>query len=182
MSRSIMRFAPKTHCFSRTMSLSTRIATAVSINSIGHLRFYHRVFAQLGLPRSDHCDRLFIKLDRRFDLNRTMRRLAKVKRVRANRKKDKWRLEQGKKRKDRLHGKLYATSIGVEEEARQPADKSSGKVPKRQLSKVCRSGSTTHSRVSNFDCGQLTVEYQLQKGILVRLSLSTIFQTLPTRT
>jgi hypothetical protein len=64
MNRSIMKYAPKIICFSKTMSLATRIATAVGVNYVGYEELYRRVFPSIGLSRVEHCDRGFASLDK----------------------------------------------------------------------------------------------------------------------
>ena len=152
MNRSVMKFAPKHFCFSKTMSLTIRIAIAISVNSVGYEKFYRILFSAVGLARVEHCDRVFAILDRRDSLNRMNKKKKTTKRLRAQVKNERWRAEVKKLEVDKRAGRTYSSAVGVDEGDPDTGGVSGEPRKPRKGLKICRCGSTKHQRTSHREC------------------------------
>ena len=100
--------APKMFCFAKTISLATRVALAVALNSVGHYVFYATLFSRLGITSLYHTDRVFKILDKQTQYWKDHSKKASVKRARASRKQELWHEELKKQVVDTRKGLCYS--------------------------------------------------------------------------
>jgi hypothetical protein len=53
MNKSIMRYCPKEKTYSRTNSLTSRIALAVRIDTLGHAKYYEDLFFEMKVTTTE---------------------------------------------------------------------------------------------------------------------------------
>ena len=138
-------------CFAKSISLATRVALAVSLNSVGHFVFYTTLFAHLGIDSQYHTDRVFNLLDKQTTYWSEHSKKATVKRARASRKQELWREELRKKVVDTRQGLCYSQGCALEGDNNEPGP---AKKRKRNMGpkKPCQCGETSHQRTTSRLC------------------------------
>ena len=156
-------FAPKNKVYCSTWSLTNRLSIGISINSIGFMAYYRRLFNQLGIAMTADIRHFLETKDR----NRSAR-LAKAKTVEWKRKRIQRKMEtlreetiiasRQRAKRDGTYksGRNMApgASAGFTEEELQETTRQRKKKASDAVCKFCnRKG---HSRRTHRDCGQYT--------------------------
>jgi hypothetical protein len=162
MNKSIIRYVPKDKTLCKTMSLTSRLCMAISIDSIGHSEFYVRLFAAMKFEATELT----------FSGLRRMWRKKEYGRIRQGRKKvkldrrlalRKLMIEGCKKQeKDIEEGLAYSSGMRMadenegesegEERPTKKARKATDNSNKRTTGATCRCGGQDHKRITSKAC------------------------------
>jgi hypothetical protein len=146
MNRVAMRFAPKHVCFSKSMALTYRLHMAVGINSVGHLQFYTRLFALVGLAMSTITLTVFERLDKSDSYHQSQKKTPKYRSARAHKRNAAMIKELKKEEEDRVKGMSY----GIQKEEKEKKKRESAGKKGAKTCKHCQS--TSHSRITSLAC------------------------------
>jgi hypothetical protein len=158
MNRVAMRFAPKQFCFARSKALTYRLHVAVGINSIGHFRFYSRLFELLGIQMTDITAEVMMGVDALDGYQRERKTLLASKSKRAHQRNASMVKELEKEEEDRKKGMTYGPPKPKgEKKDGTKRKKGDGRGKATKMERVARTSckhcdSLTHSRQSHRDC------------------------------
>jgi hypothetical protein len=149
LNNSIATVAPKTTCYSGTISLFSRIAIVIGLHNYGYVTYFEKLFSNLGMTMSTT---LLKFLQGREDKKEVKRRYQRRLDIKAHRsKKQKKSIEQVlKERVDNSYGPGIGLNAGISKKRKAADATEQENAPKQN--KTCKCGSTTHRRTTHREC------------------------------
>jgi hypothetical protein len=164
MNKSLMRYVPKDKTYCRTMSLTSRLNLAISIDTLGHAEYFIRLFRAMKFRLTELTFSGLRRMWRKKEYGRMHSRLKKVKLDRRLLMRKKMVEGCAKMEKDVQEGRAYASGIRItgsenENEGEQPAKKRAKRTSKkgannnkRTTAERCKCGGDDHKRVTSKEC------------------------------
>jgi hypothetical protein len=161
MNRSIMRYCPKEKTYSRTMTLTSRINLAISIDTLGHAKYYEDLFAAMEF---NNTQLTFSGLRRMWRKKEYGRIYSGLRRVKVRRRiKQRERMVEGTDKLvlDAKEGRGYSSGIRLREtdEDEEGEGSTTIRAKKAKMSRLtrkvkdeCRCGGKDHQRTSSSKC------------------------------
>jgi len=145
LNNAVANVAPKTVCYSGTISLTCRIALVVGIHNMGHVHYLQSLFDVIGCTMTPILETFFIKKTIRKEYKQNYVNKVEVKARRSKKQRRTWQ-EIYKERTDTSYG----PGIGLVASA--PKKKRKQEPAEKGDSNTCKCGSTTHKRTTHRDC------------------------------
>jgi hypothetical protein len=170
MNKSIMRYVPKDQTYGRSMALTSRLNLSVSIDSLGHARYYERLFTKMKFKHTELTFSGLRRMWRKKEYGRMYQGRKEVKKMRRIQQREKMIEGIRKMEADVVKGMAYSSGIriqgddeGKEEgelDCQAPATKkartkrtSSSKSTTRESNQEgCKCGQRDHKRITSSKC------------------------------
>jgi hypothetical protein len=144
LNQAIAVVAPKSVCYSGTISLFSRIALVIGIHNMGYYNFFHTLFTKTGVFMTVGLEHfLKTKQEKKITKGNYVKRFE-VKVARSKRQKKQLH-DIYKERTDTSYGHAVALCNMSTKKRQQNSDKS-------LTNKKCKCGSDSHQRVTHKDC------------------------------
>jgi hypothetical protein len=144
LNQAIAKVAPKSVCYSGTVSLYSRVALVIGIHNMGYYYFFHALFTEIGVSMTMGLAAFLKTKQNKKEKKGTYRKRLDVKIARSKIQKKQLQ-DIYKERTDNSYGHAVALSNVSSKKRQQKSDKS-------LTSKRCKCGSETHQRVTHKDC------------------------------
>jgi hypothetical protein len=143
LNQAIANVAPKSVCYSSTVSLNARIALVIGIHNMGHLPFFTTYMRAVGVDMGRILtDFLRKKQDRKEQKRNYQKRVTS--KVKRSRQQQKQREQVFQERTDKSYGTGIGLTAGMPK--KRKAEDDIGTV------KECKCGSSSHKRTTHRDC------------------------------
>jgi hypothetical protein len=165
MNRSIMRYAPKEKTYCATMALTSRINMAISIDSLGHSKYYERLFQAMQFAPTELTFSGLRRIWRKKEYGRVYSGSKTVKQRRRIHQREKMIEGIMKMETDARNGMAYSSAIRLEddeEEKEENCERQARKKAKtsnnprtrvtREKEKSCKCGGEDHMRTTSSKC------------------------------
>jgi hypothetical protein len=142
LNQAIANIAPKSVCYSSSISLYSRIAHVIGIHNMGHYHYFAALFTELGLAMTASLAKFLNKKQNRKVSKKVYKRRLDVKVARS--KKQKKQLQEiYKERTDTSYGHAVALTAINTKKQKSNADEQNA------MKKKCKCGSETHRRITH---------------------------------
>jgi hypothetical protein len=108
----ITKYVPKHKMYCRTLTNKGRTHTAIGVDSIGYVAYYHRLFGVLGIETTPTTTANHSDLDHRRRTEREYNKITSIKVRRAQQKSDKINEGRTLTTRDNIRGFAYAKGMG----------------------------------------------------------------------
>ena len=138
MNTSVASYAPKSKNFAGTISLKTRVGIAAGVQSLGYLKFWTRVFDELGLEMDHEFASSLTARDTKKDKKDIRQKSTEGKGKRRKGYRDKFDQLHKDQMNDAKSGMQYGSGVALEEAKKQAkriltAERNPKGTPKEQL-------------------------------------------------
>jgi hypothetical protein len=120
-------FLPKKSFFSLTICGRARTYLAVSIDSLGYLEYYRRLYAEVGIEMSDVTEKYYQQHDRSRETQKAYVKSEKRKKIKAARKLENIVAEWKREVVDKKDGTTYKSKIATKEDSTEGGKKKRGR-------------------------------------------------------
>jgi len=141
INQAIANVAPKSVCYSGTVSLMSRVALVVGMHTMGHIDFFRSLFNHLGIPIAVELFKYLERKGKRKEWKRTYQKQLEVKVSRSKAQK-KQRQEVFAERTDKSYGPGVGLNAGIRGKRKRDTGTDGS----------CKCGSILHKRTTHKDC------------------------------
>jgi hypothetical protein len=145
LNNAIANVAPKTVCYSGTISLSCRINLIIGIHNMGHVPYLSSLFGRIGVAMTPIMERFLIEKSRKKEYKQKYINKVEVKSRRSKKQRRTWQ-QVYQERTDTSYGPGIAL-IPTASQKKRRID-----TLKDVTGKTCKCGSSSHRRTTHKDC------------------------------